>query len=324
LKTKFQKQFQNFKTIKNKVMKTRNNTQETVKSQVRKMVLRGVAVIFSLVLISLTVKAQDFWDQFLSNSTSGKTAIMRVEQTSDNEKANTTFIANSAELSTQANNSGETFLCETEVEKELEVESWMIDGTYFSEAAAITEETEEALTVEDWIISNINFNTQVTSIEVDAEPAIEIEGWMTNEDFFLSAETLTAKDAELEIQKYADKQIRMQENRSEGETSVNNENFNKTAETLTAQEAEFEIEKYADKQIRMQEKKNAEQNLKTNISNLTSILTVDAEPVLEIEDWMINENFFKSAETLTARGADLEINKYAQKQIAQQQNRSGN
>ncbi|MDP2335818.1 MAG: hypothetical protein Q8N05_05100 [Bacteroidota bacterium] len=108
-------------------------------------------------IISLTVKARNFWMQFITNNTSGHTAMMLVDQTSENEKANAVFEAINAELSTQSNNSTETFVCKTEADKELEVEAWMTGETYFSpKTASITEETDEALNLEDWMISNVN------------------------------------------------------------------------------------------------------------------------------------------------------------------------
>jgi hypothetical protein len=285
-------------------MKTKNNAQETIKGQVKSMILRGIAVIFSLVLISLTVTAQNFWNQFLTTSTSGKIAELKIEQPSEFEKANAANDAIDAELAAKANNSSETFICEPEIEEEPEVEAWMIDNlnfsnlpsilatesesapeiedwmtdeTYFiAKASLLTEDAEEALNLKDWMFSNVHFNNQNTLLAVDAEPVPEVEDWMTNEDFFL------------------------------------------TVEALTAQEAEMEIRKYAEKLILLQEKRTAEQNVETKISNLTSIFAVESEPALEIEFWMTDENFFKSAETLTARSAVQEINKYAQKQIAHQ------
>ncbi len=56
-------------------MKTTNNAQKTENTQVRTVVLRGAAVIFSVVLLSWTVTAQDFWKELLTNNTSEKMAL---------------------------------------------------------------------------------------------------------------------------------------------------------------------------------------------------------------------------------------------------------
>jgi len=44
-------------------------------------------------------------------------------------------------------------------------------------------------------------------IFAEAEMEQEIESWMTNNDFYVSAEALTANEAEQEIEKYAQKMI---------------------------------------------------------------------------------------------------------------------
>ena len=131
-------------------METKNNTQKTVNSRVKKMILRGSAVVFSLVLISLTLSAQNFWDQFLTNSSNDNMVLLRTEQNSEFEKVDAAIEAINYELEAKTYISAETFVCETDIDKELAVEAWMTDETYFStNTRMIREETDEALNLED-------------------------------------------------------------------------------------------------------------------------------------------------------------------------------
>ena len=67
-------------------MKTKNSTRETVDDQVRRIVLRSSVILLSAVLISLTVNAQDLWEQFSNNNNAGKMALLKVDNTSETEK----------------------------------------------------------------------------------------------------------------------------------------------------------------------------------------------------------------------------------------------
>lgn len=206
-------------------MKTRNYTQGKVNTQFSSEILRASVIVISLVLISLTVTAQDFWKQFFADSPFEKVAATMMDQSAEN-----------------------------------------IDAT--------SEITRKA------VVSN--------------------ETQMIDQYFLESAEVLTASETDALIEKYAEKQISLQENQSEFRTQMIKDDFINSAETLTASETDVLIGKYAQQQILMQEKRTQPASL------------------------MTNEDFFKSAELDTARGADREINKYAQKQIVQQENRTRN
>ncbi len=178
-------------------MKTKSNTQETVNNQVRKMVLRGSAIIFSLALICLSVNAQELWDKFLTSNTCGKMAFLMDGQCDDTKSANAAFEAIDAELSIKLNHSSANFTGKTEQEKEMQVEAWMTDGTYFTSTTEFNKiEREESLRVEEWMINNENFSKQSVAESVELEKPMEIESWMTVEAYFVSANIFSASDTE--------------------------------------------------------------------------------------------------------------------------------
>ncbi|MCK3685951.1 hypothetical protein [Maribellus sp. YY47] len=133
-------------------MKTRNNVQ--------KAVLRTGAVIVSLVLISYTVSAQEFWKRLLANSSFGDIALAMADADYSKGEAN-------------HENAG-FFQFATELEPELEVESWMTDDSRFSTATfSIETATDTPLELEPWMMDENLFEP--------AEKALELEDWMTSE-----------------------------------------------------------------------------------------------------------------------------------------------
>jgi len=178
-------------------MKTQNNTQKTVNYQVKRMVLRGGAIIFSLALVSFTVSAQDFWKQFSINTTYEKMAMLLDDLSSEFESANEATDAINAELTSRSNNSADVFAIETEVEAGLELEAWMTSETNFgANSATITEETDDAMNLEDWMINNVNLGSRMVADAADAEPSLELEPWMTSEDNFSTDD----RDAGMELE----------------------------------------------------------------------------------------------------------------------------
>lgn len=242
-------------------MKTKNNTQKTENSQLKKMGLRGITVLFILVLISLTtVTAQDFWKQLLNESSYGKMAVMRIEQSAETEKADAVIEALNAELEAITNISMEALECEAE--PGLQLEAWMTDETFFSNiASAITEEADEALKLEEWMISNPNFNNQPTASIVEIEQPLEVEAWMINETLFSNSINMITEETDeaLKLEEwmisnaYFNNEVASLATETEPalevESWMTNENFFKGAERLTASGAEQEIGKYAQKQI---------------------------------------------------------------------------
>lgn len=77
-------------------------------------------------------------------------------------------------------------------------------------------EVEESLTIESWMLEDELF-TDTAALKADtaeAEKALEIEAWMTDENFFTEAESYTAEGADEEIEKYADKQVALEDERN--------------------------------------------------------------------------------------------------------------
>lgn len=76
-------------------------------------------------------------------------------------------------------------------------------------------EVEESLTIESWMLENELFteSTQTKAEVVEVEKALEIESWMIDENFFQNAESYTASGSDAEIEKYATKQVALQEER---------------------------------------------------------------------------------------------------------------
>ena len=182
-------------------MKTQNNTQETVNEQVKRMILRGSAVIIGLALISLAVNAQDLWNQFSNNSSYGKTALMMNNQDSETKKTDAVFEAIDAEIAIHFNNSAATFTLEAEQENTLQLEAWMTDEALFTSHVDFTAiETEEELTVESWMTDAINFSTGMIEVTVETEKPMEIEPWMAVEEYFNSVETLTNTESALNVE----------------------------------------------------------------------------------------------------------------------------
>lgn len=176
-------------------MKTRNNVQ--------KAITKSLAVIISLVLLSITVNAQNFWKRVLENNSFSQIAMAMVDvsETSTAPAGATTandmdayaeyFVVESEEAldlenwMTNENNFFETVTIETEIESSLELENWMTNETLFDGTAAYFEvETEEALQTEEWMTNTNYFGVQTVEIEEETENNLEVEAWMTDSNIW--------------------------------------------------------------------------------------------------------------------------------------------
>lgn len=241
-------------------MKTQHNNQRTA-SQVSKMVLYS-AVIFSVVLISKTASAQNFWKQFSNSTSYGKMASQMVDQSSETEKTDAVFEIINAEVSTQLNNSIEsnfTTLPEfSKVEETLEYNpKRFVDAEMEIEKENLMNSEIEAINEAVEAESELHIEILTNQSQYDAEKfvkhemASEIENIKTNEEFLESAESLTINGTEEEVAKYAHKVINAteKEHTLEVEDGLTNENLFKAAEVVTANGSEQEIEKYDQKVI---------------------------------------------------------------------------
>ncbi len=139
-------------------MKTKNNVQKTV--------LSTSAVIISLVLISYTVTAQDFWKMVITNSSFNEIALA---MTDTREKPKSQPVNHETWI--------EKLSPVEEQEQELAVEDWMKESSTFDASAPLTQpETESNLKVEDWMTDESHFETgNETDMPLITEP------WMYNE-----------------------------------------------------------------------------------------------------------------------------------------------
>lgn len=182
-------------------MKTTNNAQKTENTQVRTVVLRGAAVIFSIVLLSWTVTAQDFWKELLTNNTYGKMAMLMVSQPSESSKVDDLFEAVDADLKANVSFTAEVTAAETE--QSLEIESWMTNENLFNaKTDFLTTEAEKELVVEGWMTESKYFTSNAFEANVDAEPALEIEGWMLQDVYFVPTELAIENEQELQIESW--------------------------------------------------------------------------------------------------------------------------
>lgn len=139
-------------------MKTKNNVQKTI--------LSTGAVIMSLVLISFTVTAQDFWKAVITNSSFNQIALAMAETNSK-----------PADKAPAGNNNSAAVYLSNEADEALNIEKWMTDATHFDNSTMnIEEEVENQMPVETWMFDNTKFE-DVNSTE---EPLV-IEDWMISE-----------------------------------------------------------------------------------------------------------------------------------------------
>jgi hypothetical protein len=160
-------------------MKTRNNVQ--------KAITKTLAVIISLVLISITVQAQEFWQSVLNNSSFHQIALAMVDGAS-------------VETPSTTKNSEVTLNYEEEADAALNVEEWMIDESYFSTVYSFETEVESSLELENWMVNENLFNGYAAWFSVETEEALELEDWMTNQEHFGVRTVEVAIEQEEELQ----------------------------------------------------------------------------------------------------------------------------
>ena len=132
--------------------------------------LRGAAVVASVILLSFTVSAQGLWKQFLTYNSFGKMAIMMVNETDP--------VANSAESEDLSFIDATVYVFEQAYDDVLELEAWMADDAFFGTYKNLFEiEEDSPLELEDWMTNDAYFSNNYAE-EEDGE--FEIEEWMTS------------------------------------------------------------------------------------------------------------------------------------------------
>ena len=164
-------------------MKTKNNVQQAI--------LKSLAVVFSLILISITVNAQDLLRSIYENNAFKDIALAMADVNS--------------ETATELNNAN-TFSAFAEVESEatLNLEDWMIDETNFAIVISFQEEIESPLDIESWMTDDNYFNHPTFQYVEETENELEIEDWMLSDNLF-TATSDNEKPLELENWMISDK-----------------------------------------------------------------------------------------------------------------------
>lgn len=167
-------------------LKTKNNNEMKTKNNVQQAILKSLAVIISLVIISFTVTAQDYWKSLLKNFNFNEVELaMVVEITNYNQVENSAY--NFDKLLTQ------------ETEEALELENWMIDESNFTTLFSIDEESESPLNVEDWMTDETLFTANSFYIEVETEETLNLENWMTDANYFEPSPIQIMKEADAKL-----------------------------------------------------------------------------------------------------------------------------
>ncbi len=142
-------------------MKTKNN--------VRKAILKSLAVLTVLVLLSNAINGQGIWKKDYMNNANAVSLAMAGDRhevltalTSVKSSAGFTFAKYSVE----------------ENDMELELENWMKDADFFAAGNYTETETELPLLLENWMTSENYFNLNET------DEALEVENWMLDENVF--------------------------------------------------------------------------------------------------------------------------------------------
>ena len=130
-----------------------------------------------MVLLSITVNAQNFWKTLIENNSFNQVAIAMAEKSfetataHDNAAENTMWMAE---------------YLEEEQEAAMQLENWMTDNIHFNAFFAI-EEKENALQLENWMTDAAFFCFFSGLMNTETEQPLEVEDWMLEENFFTAA-----------------------------------------------------------------------------------------------------------------------------------------
>jgi hypothetical protein len=168
-------------------MKAQNNNQKTIINQDGIMVLRSGIVICTVVLISLTVSAQNYWQQFTPIRTNDKVALVMDGQPAETKNADTAIDAIFAEVSTKLNFSSNTLVCDQEREKVLQAESGITDQALNNSNTSTdftSEEKQESLKAKGWIFFDKSSGSDMLTKETGTDEPMQIESGMTDNHFW--------------------------------------------------------------------------------------------------------------------------------------------
>lgn len=283
-------------------MKTKNNAQEKVNGQVREMIFRGITVIISVVLISWTVGAQNFWEQVLTNQSSANMASKASDNPFETSPVNLNVDAIEFKEAARENISAEATFESIEAELENQVEEYN---------AADFVEAEFSNEAETWMngVSEANFD----AIEEELENQVQ----EYNAADFVELELEAASNAD------TDSQI----------------NYDAIEAGLEFQIEKFDAAKYVEAELLLEAQNQndgnaeflleaAEAELAPEIGNLMknseykAETYVSAEMTAEIEKLKAEKEFLNKAENETAREAEQQVEKYAMHMVSHLKNGS--
>ena len=145
-------------------MKTKNNVQ--------KAITKSLAVIISLVLLSLTVNAQEFWNSVFKNNSFTQIAMAMANENPGPSHYEAKHLSSKASFSV---------LFVPETEPALVLEGWMKDDLSFTSWMGMLEtEAEPALELQNWMMNEDSFGVKTLIIEQEKESALQLEDWMVN------------------------------------------------------------------------------------------------------------------------------------------------
>ncbi len=157
-------------------MKTINANKGNKNNQVTRALLRGAAVVVSVILLSFTVSAQGLWKQLLTYNSFGKVAMLMVDESEAAE------VADASESFIEKPATTESFSFEQATDVSLELEGWMTDDLYFGAYNNFYRvDNDQPLEVEEWM-TNDNYFSNRFATEKDGE--LELESWMSDDNYW--------------------------------------------------------------------------------------------------------------------------------------------
>ncbi len=141
------------------------------KDNVQKTIANSIAILISLILLSITVNAQSFWETVFENSFIQPIALAMVNETQPKPIPVPSIKLH--ELNTDLAS------LETESEENLRQESWMFDDEIFK-VKNFAVDNENPLELEDWMCNENYFGYSVSDTLQEKEEDLLMENWMVD------------------------------------------------------------------------------------------------------------------------------------------------
>jgi hypothetical protein len=298
-------------------MKTKNNAQEKVNGQVTRMIFRAVTVIISVVLISWTVSAQNFWEQVLTNQSSVNVAMQAFENPFELNSNNSTVNANEIKEAAPATNLVDATFESLEAELKFEVEEYNPADFVEEELSTETENYLNANTETNFEAVEATLENQVQ--KYNAADLVEAELSSQAENFMSTASESNFEAIEIELENQVQEYNAADFVEAELEVEATNNADTDAQFNFAAIEAglELQVEKYdAAKFVEAElEVEAIEAEMVSQIDTLLKSSEYHAanyvSTEMEIETLKAEQEFLNKAENETAQEADLEVEKYA-------------